>query len=153
MELFRFAHKNYKDDISGEGARLYGGRWNSIGISALYVSSTASLALLEVLAHQVKFSDLADQYLIILQIPPTISVAKVAVSKLKKDWNEDVEHTQFIGDAFLKEGEHLLLQVPSVVVPLEWNYVINPNHKDHRRIKIISTVPFSFDARLFKGEN
>lgn len=153
MELFRFAHKNFKDDISGEGARLFGGRWNSIGIAALYVSSTASLALLEVLAHQVKFSDLDDQHLITLHIPSSISVAKVALSKLKKDWKEDVEHTQFIGDSFLKEGEHLLLQVPSVVVPLEWNYVINPNHKDHRKIRIVSTVPFSFDVRLYKGES
>ncbi len=82
----------------------------------------------------------------------TTTVKAIVLSKLKKDWKEDIEHTQFIGDAFLKEGKHFLLKVPSVVMPFESNYVINPTHPEHKKISIVSSAPFSFDSRIFQEQ-
>lgn len=150
MTLYRFTSEKYKNDISGQGARLYGGRWNSKGLPAVYTSESISLSLLEVLAHAVQYDDLKKSFLMTLSVPDDASVYKIPVAKLDSLWIIDTDYTKFIGDAFLRDNKYLLLQVPSAVVKTEFNYIINPLHKNFKRLKLVSSKLFEPDSRLFK---
>ena len=149
MTVFRICNTHYSEDISGTGAKLYGGRWNSKGIAMLYASEHISLSVLEMLVQN-RFTDFAtDLNLIHLAFADTLSVKEVKNSKLKTDWINDFEYTRFMGDQFIKAGTHAILKVPSAVIKEEHNFIINPSHSDFMKIKITQTVSFSTDKRLF----
>ena len=150
MILYRFTNKKYSHDISGEGSRLYGGRWNSKGIPAVYTSLTISLALLELLIHSASFDEIQTNQLMMIDanINETTSLS---LKQLKANWQHDEDYCKYIGDNFLQSFSGLLFKVPSVVIPDEENIVINPGHKDFNKIKIKSVKTFEFDARLFKA--
>jgi RES domain-containing protein len=150
MMLYRFASEKYKNDLSGQGARLYGGRWNSRGLVALYTSESVSLSLLEVLAHAVQYDDLKKYFLMALDVADDVPAYKIPLANLNDRWLTDINYTRFIGDSFLRDNKYLLLEVPSVVVKTESNYIINPLHKDFKKVKLVSSKPFSFDNRLLK---
>jgi RES domain-containing protein len=152
MNLFRFTSEWYKDDLSGNGARLFGGRWNSKGLAAIYTSETISLSLLEIIAHAVQYDDLKEKFLMTLTVPDDIPVYKVPSSKLRIRWQNDIAYTRFIGDAFLRDNKYLLLQVASAIIKTEFNFIINPAHKDFKKIKLVSSELFHFDSRVFKSE-
>src|SRR5512141_3317159 len=124
MTLYRFTSEKYKNDLSGLGARLYGGRWNSKGLPALYTSESISLSLLEVLAHAVQYEDLKKSFLMTLAVPDDSSLYKLPLTKLDARWLTDISYARFIGDAFLRDNKYLLLQVPSVIVKTESNFII-----------------------------
>lgn len=149
MIIYRFTHTKYRDDYSGTGAKLFGGRWNEPGIAALYSSSTISLSLLEVLVNATTIKELKSLALIKIEIPALIESAVQNLTRLKTSWYNDFDYTRFIGTQFLQSGEHLLLECPSAVVNEEMNYLINPSHKDFKKLKI-SSDHFRFDDRLFK---
>ena len=149
MTVFRICNTHYSEDISGTGAKFYGGRWNSKGVAALYASEHISLSVLEMLVHN-RFTDFAtDLNLLYLAFADTISVKEVKNSKLKTDWVNDYDYTRFMGDQFIKAGTHAILKVPSAVIKEEHNFIINPSHSDFMKIKITQTVSFSTDKRLF----
>lgn len=149
MTVFRICNPQFSEDISGTGAKLYGGRWNSKGIAMLYASEHISLSVLEMLVHN-HFTDFAtDLNLIHLAFADTLSVKEVKNSKLKTDWINDFDYTRFMGDQFIKAGTHAILKVPSAVIKEEHNFIINPSHSDFKKIKITQTVSFSTDKRLF----
>lgn len=149
MILYRFTNKNYGTDISGEGARLQGGRWNSKGFPIVYTSPTISLSLLEVVIHSTSYEEIQTNTLMKLNIPDSFAALLTPLS-LKPDWRDDPDYSRYIGNSFLKSKKLLLLQVPSVIIPEEYNVLINPLHPDSRKIKILSASPFQFDYRLFK---
>lgn len=132
----------------GEGARLTGGRWNSVGTAVVYTSATLSLALVETLVHVP--SGLLPAYTAIpIQFDAAL-VTRLEPRRLPADWttNPAPRSTQAIGDAWVDDASSVILQVPSVVVPLESNYVLNPRHRDFSRIRIGKPAAFPFDARL-----
>jgi len=151
MELYRIAQEKYAEDLSGNGARLFGGRWNSEGQFALYTSLTRSLALLETLAHTPAKLLQAKTYLLItLLIPDTTVIQSLEAKKLPHGWN-DVEispFTQKTGNQFLIAKKNLALAVPSVLIPEELNYVLNPLHADFKKVKIINKRRIRFDNRV-----
>ncbi len=150
MEVYRIAQEKYATDLSGNGAKLYGGRWNSEGIFALYTSSSRSLALLETLAHT-NAALLAEKiYLLVtLSIPTSLKPEIIALDKLPRDWDsrDQLTGTQRAGDLFLQKQKSLLLAVPSVLMPEEFNYVLNPLHPDMRKLKITHQRRMRFDKR------
>ncbi|UAY51442.1 RES family NAD+ phosphorylase [Ferruginibacter albus] len=151
MITYRITNSLYNNDISGNGAKINGGRWNSKGIPLLYTSQYISLTLLEMLVHS-NFSNYTKSFgldLLYIFIPDNSLVREINAEKLKKDWIEDVEYTRFIGDEFIKAKENLILKVPSVVVTEEYNFLLNPLHTDFKKIKINKTNPFKPDQRLF----
>ena len=150
MNLFRFTSAKYQHDTSGHGARLFGGRWNSKGLAAIYTSETVSLSLLEVLAHSVQYSDLTEKFLMTLTTPADSSVYRITSPKLAAGWQNDIAYTKFIGDSFLKDNKYLLLQAPSAIIKTEYNFIINPAHADFKKLKLQSSELFEFDSRLFK---
>ena len=146
---YRICNKDYEDDTSGYGAKLYGGRWNSPGLPMLYLGQHVSLCALELLVH-IKQSDKTTPFsLLYINIPDKLSTISLNIAKLKKNWENDVTYSQFMGDEFIKEKNALILQVPSVLVPEEFNYLLNLLHPDMKKVKIIKTTRFHFDKRLF----
>ena len=149
MIVYRISNPLYSKDISGTGAKLLGGRWNSKGIPVLYVSEHISLAVLEMLVNT-KFQDYAISLdLIVIQIPDTAQLTEINIIKIKKGWIEDFGYTNYIGDEFIKDKQSLLLKVPSAVITEEHNYLINPLHADFKKIKVLEIRSFKTDKRLF----
>lgn len=137
--------------LDGEGARLYGGRWNSVGIPLVYLSGSLSLAALELLVHVEPLLAPADLVAMKLEVPSIASLgAYVPAEKLPVDWREYPAQAweAELGDMFVADGSFLWLGVPSAIVAQEFNLLLNPAHAEARRIKIVSVEPFRFDQRL-----
>jgi RES domain-containing protein len=134
----------------GEGARVVGGRWNSVGVPVVYVSSTLSLALVEVLVHLP--AGLLGAYAAVPVSFGDAHVVALADADLPADWRDvpPPASTQAIGDRFVAEGRALALRVPSVVVPSESNYLLNPAHPAFTSLSIGAPVAFPFDPRLVR---
>ena len=151
MELFRITQEKYADDLSGNGARLYGGRWNSEGLFAVYTSSTRALALLETLAHTpAKMLNEKIYLLITLSIPDSIQPEILDTNKLAAGWDAPDARslTKKLGDNFLRSKKGLLLLVPSVLIAEENNYIMNPLHMDMKKLKLVNKRRINFDARV-----
>ena len=136
--------------LDGEGARLYGARWSSQGVAVLYTASNLSLAALEYLVH-IDPEDAPDDLIALgVQVPDDAMALVCPPADLPADWRATPPppECQDIGDRWVREGEHLLLGVPSVVVPEETNVLINPAHPDAPRVRVAVSRPFSFDPRL-----
>lgn len=136
--------------FDGEGARRYGGRWNPPGYPLIYTSESLALAALEILVHV--DTDLAplDFIRFELRIPLSIALESVAETDLPGTWRSEFPSlaTQTLGEAWLRRGTSAVLRVPSVVIPGENNYLLNPLHGDFAAIGIAPPRPFAFDARL-----
>ena len=134
--------------FNGEGARLYGGRWNSVGVSVIYTSGTKALAALESLLHL--NPPVIFKYLTIPIEFDNASVETIAPATLPADWTDEPPppSTKDIGDTWVKEARSAVLEIPSVIIPGEANYLLNPAHPDFKKIVIGKPEPFSFDPRL-----
>jgi RES domain-containing protein len=150
MIVYRLAHQKYAADISGTGAKLTGGRWNTPGTAILYASEHISLALLEVLANTHTLDQLQQINLVEISLPVKPPSAEVKLSQLKTNWWEDFDYTQWIGDEMMKASEALIIKCPSAIVNSEHNYLINPAHPYFKKIKATIKTDFRFDERLFK---
>ncbi|MBC7946431.1 MAG: RES family NAD+ phosphorylase [Chitinophagaceae bacterium] len=150
MIVYRFAAAKYSRDISGEGSRLFGGRWNSKGNAVLYTSITISLSLLEMLIHSSSYDEIKANVLVTIDVPE-LHPGKIPVAGLTKNWQSDIDYCRYIGDAFITEKQSLLLKVPSVIVPEEHNLLINPAHPAFKKVKVLSAKKFAFDTRMFKN--
>lgn len=132
----------------GEGARRNGGRWNSAGNAAVYTSATLSLALVETLVHMP--SGVLPAYTAVpIDFDETLATT-LDDRDLPANWmsNPPPASTKAIGDAWVVAAASAVFRVPSVVVPTEHNYMINPNHTDFVRIRIGAPMSFPFDPRL-----
>ena len=149
MVLYRITRKNFADLI-GNGSRLYGGRWNSEGLPAVYLASSRSLAILESLVHLVATNIPDDLCIMVVDVPD--NMMEVGADILPKGWESyDNQYAlKQIGDSFLLKKEKLLLKVPSAIVKQEFNFLFNPLHENAGKAKIIDTEDFSFDIRLLK---
>lgn len=153
MRVFRIEREKYLTfTLSGRGAASAEGfRWNSLGTSLAYSAESRSLAILEVAVHLDLSEDLpSDRYFVEIDIPDEVSILEVSLQDLPENWdnNPPRETTQFIGDDFVKSMEAAVLKVPSCIIPEEYNYLLNPDHPDAGRFKIIGTKPVRFDKRL-----
>ena len=150
MILYRLTTGKYANDISGEGSRIYGGRWNPPGLATLYTGEYISLCILEILVRASKTTSPNTYTIVSIEIPEN-GILCVQHNKLKKDWQYDLAYSQGIGEDFLKENKALCLKVPSAIVPQENNYLVNPNHVAFKKVKIIATELLELDERLFKN--
>lgn len=153
MIVFRIERERYlKTTLTGVGASMCEGyRWNSLNTRMVYTAETRALATLEVSVHLDLSEDLPDdRYYVGIEIPDAIQIQEVKVEDLPEDWNAKPPTliTQTIGDDFVNYNESAILKVPSSIVPQEFNYLINPNHPDWSKIKVVSTVKMIFDSRL-----
>ena len=151
MEVFRLSRGKYASTLSGKGSAIKGARWNSIGVELVYTAGNRSLAMAEVAVH-FSLATLPDDYkMITIYIPDNIKIKVVAESDLPADW-KDFPHpasTQKFGDDFVLENRYCILKVPSVVTKGDYNILINPNHKDFDKIRILEIEKFPLDKRIF----
>lgn len=148
MNVYRIARSLYAEDLSGTGARMVGGRWNSKGIALLYTAESRALAAME-LAVRVDFSRKPkDLIMITIGLPTDASIIEPDV--LPEDWHQFPHRvfTRQIGDTFVMESKALVLKVPSAVVKGDYNFLINPQHHGFKHVRILHTIPFDFDERL-----
>ena len=149
MIVYRLAIDMYKDDLSGTGAKLQGGRWNSAGHAVVYTTENISLAVLEILVRADAENIPLNYHLLKINIPDDHKAAVITKNKLKSGWKDDLGLTQWLGTEFIKAGESLLLKVPSAIVDEEHNFILNPKHPQFKQVKITATKKFHFDKRLF----
>ena len=134
--------------FDGEGARFYGGRWNSPGESVVYCAATASLAVLEMLVQD---SPLRARYaLISANLPNRLRIKKLTLRQMPAQWRDPRgnDALRVLGDQWLRSGSSAVLMVPSAVIPDESNYLLNPAHADFGHIKIGQSADLNTDARL-----
>ena len=142
--------KFVREAFAGEGARRYGGRWNSPGTRIVYTSANPGLAALEVLVHLEDERQLRQHYLVVPVTIPEACVEEVAPDMLPRRWASDPPPAtlRHIGDKWVSEGRSVALKVPSAVVPLDFNYLLNPLHRDFAKLQIGTPQKFRFDPRL-----
>lgn len=136
--------------FDGEGAKRYGGRWNSRGRPCVYLASSESLVLLEVMMHIENYRVLEHYTLLELHLPKR-AILTLSPDALPENWREDPApmETAAVGDAWLVSGASLALAVPSAIVPREHNFLINPMHKDFSAfVATARELSFSPDPRL-----
>ena len=152
MEVYRLSRQVFSTSLSGKGAALKGARWNSAGVELIYTAANRSLAMAEVAVHFTLATLPVDYMMMAIFIPDDISVLKLNISDLPADWNEfpHPASTQSVGNKFVAENKYCVCQIPSSVTFGDFNFLINPNHPDFHRIKIINAVNFPFDKRIFK---
>lgn len=139
MRLWRVARAAFAD-LGGEGARLYGGRWNSPGRPVVYAAENPALAMLEVPVHL----DLAPEL-----IPDDYVLIEIETGAASISENGMAGEPRALGDAWLGAGAAALLKVPSFIAPRSANVLINPRHRDAASIVVVGTQPFDFDRRLW----
>ena len=149
MIVYRLTSGEFINDLSGKGAKLYGGRWNSFGLPALYTAEHISLAVLEILVHTKNLRTPLNYYLITIEIPENGSLASIDFKKMKRNWKDEPAYLQSMGDEFLTSKQSLVLKVPSAIIEAENNFIINPAHPDLTKIKILKSENFIFDKRLY----
>ena len=149
LEAWRIVkEKRAATAFSGKGAADHGGRWNSLGVPVVYTSGFKALAALENLVHlnpPVRF-----QYVAIRVVFDVALVERFPLKKLPTDWQLEPPPpaTQRIGDVWVREARSAVLALPSVIIPSEPNYLINPAHPDFKQVSIGPPEPFAFDPRL-----
>lgn len=153
MVLYRLAKDQYIRDLSGTGARMYGGRWNHKGVAALYMSLYRSLAILEFLVHTSIHALPPNLSILSLEIPNIHEADEFPVEDLPDNWRTYPAPGSLAeqGTSWLLSGNNLLLKVPSVIVPDECNIIINPTHPDFGDIEIQSVSSFDLDSRFLKS--
>ena len=138
-----------REAFSGEGARLFGGRWNSPGIPVVYSSSSLSLAALETLVHADRRRFSREYVAFKLYLPEELTL-ELREDDLPEDWQARAvsEGARRIGDAWAETEASVVLSVPSVIVPVERNFLLNPQHPRFPELIIDVPQAFRFDARL-----
>lgn len=153
LSLWRLVKaKHAAEAFGGEGARRFGGRWNERGTAVVYLGGSLSLAALETFVHLTAADARLAFVAIEVIVPDGVRIAELPLGRLPGSWRAEPPppETKAIGSAWARAGENLLLRVPSVIVPREANYLLNPAHRDFSLLKIRSPESFGFDERMWK---
>ena len=153
MRVWRIATAAHQA-CDGEGARLYGSRWTPRGRRAVFASATLSLAALERFVHADSDLEPPDLVAIAIELESEEPVETVAVGVLPVGWREypAPDALTRVGESWLRAVKTAVLSVPSVVIPHERNYILNPAHARFARLTAGRPVPFSFDPRMWKSK-
>ena len=152
MRFWRICRQRYAGEAaSGEGARRYGGRWNSRGVAMVYASTSLALAAIETFVNLEPNLQPSDYVSIAGEIPQGLPIGRLEPATLPSDWRRmGNEHLRRLGDAWVAKAETVALRVPSAVILGEWNVLLSPAHPQFSRIKLEAAQPFEFDPRMFR---
>jgi RES domain-containing protein len=152
IKAWRIVKANYKNKaFTGDGARMYGGRWNSRGVPVIYTAGSLALASIEMVVN-LPSPKLLEAF---VRIPVWFNsklVDELSPDDLPANWNSRPvsPHSRALGDKWIKEQRSAVLKVPSVVVPEEFNYLLNPKHPDFKKVEAGKPVVYHLDPRLAK---
>jgi RES domain-containing protein len=149
MKVYRLTPKKYAADLSGTGAKLYGGRWNGVGVSILYTSENLSLCVLENIVHINNPTFLPTFQAVTIEMPDSFKA--YSIDDFPTNWRtqDAFESLRKLTDNFIEKRRFLAMKVPSAIIDIEYNFLINPQHSLFREVKITNQQEFSFDQRLF----
>jgi RES domain-containing protein len=152
MRFWRICRRRYASvAASGEGARLYGGRWNSRGVRVVYASTSLALAAVETFVNLEPKLLPKDLVSVEGEIPEALKVARLDLKRMPRNWHEArSESLRRLGDDWIRGGRTVAMLVPSAAIRGEWNVLLNPAHSDFRRVKFGEPAPFEFDARMLR---
>jgi RES domain-containing protein len=153
--IYRVLRKAYaRSPLDGEGSYLYGGRWSSPGTRLAYTSEHQSLAMLEYFVHLDADDAPPDLVLVTAGLPDDLPAKHIAVDDLPSLWRRSPAPAELarIGDEFAAEAKHCSLVVPSALAPHENNWLLNPQHRDFRRVVVQGVEPLSYDPRMFAAQ-
>jgi RES domain-containing protein len=152
MKLYRLSKRKYADQFNGKGAAKSNNRWNSKGTEVIYTAESRALAMAEVAVHLTIATLPKDFVMITIDVPNDLSIETINIDTLDTNWNMNLpsSNTKKIGDRFIDTTQVCILKVPSAVVQGDFNYLINPHHKDFKKIKIVNITDFPFDRRIFQ---
>jgi len=152
MRLWRICRQRHAaGGLSGEGPRLYGGRWNSPGVRVVYTSTSLALAAVETFVNLEPNLRPDDLVSIECVVPDEIETQAVAVDTLPRTWNKAKDESlRGVGDTWVRVGKTLALYVPSAAIRGEWDVLINPANPEFKKIKLQEPKPFEFDLRMFR---
>lgn len=151
MNIYRIGQTKYAKDMRGSGVD---GRWNPTGQYVIYTGGSLALSCLEKLAHSSGTSlYVGDFSVTIYHIPDQLQVKEITLAQLRKqnpDWYKVINYpfTHALGLNWLQSREIAILKVPSAIIDLEYNYLLNPAHADFNKIRIAEVRSFTFDTRL-----
>jgi RES domain-containing protein len=151
MRVWRICRKPYVDAaLDGSGGMYTSGRWHSKGNPIVYTASSAALAALEVLVHVDPLTAPADLRLLAIELPDDLSIEVLEPITLPEGWHSVPAPAalQTLGSSWLMSGRTAALNVPSAVIKVERNFLLNPRHPEVQRVRILSDEAFSFDTRL-----
>jgi RES domain-containing protein len=153
MLLYRIARERYARDLSGEGARIHGGRWNLPGHACVYTAMSRSLAMLEFRVHLNNVSQVPPDLRLITLDVPVRSIKEIDAELVSPKWRNYPPPAECVryGTLELIRQETLMLKVPSAIVPEEYNVILNPAHRKMREVKLVDSLPLILDPRLFGG--
>lgn len=152
MRLWRICRRRYAAEAaSGEGARLYGGRWNSRGVRMVYASASLALAAIETFVNLEPSLRPKDLVSIEGEIPDALEIGRLERRALPANWHATRDESlRRFGDEWIRAGQTAALLVPSAAIRGEWNVLLNPAHADFSKIKFHEPAPFEFDVRMFR---
>ena len=152
MRIWRICRARYAAEaFSGDGARRFGGRWNTPGVPMVYSSSSLALAAIELFVHLEPNQQPDDLVSIAALLHEGEPLLRLEPDKLPSGWwTDDVEPLRNLGDQWIREAASLAMEVPSAALRMEWNVLVNPLHSKIADLKIDPPQPFHFDARMFR---
>jgi len=152
MRFWRICRLRYAAEAAGgEGARLYGGRWNSRGVPVVYASTSLALAAVETFVNLEPNLAPADLVSIEGRIPEALEIGKLDVKNLPAHWNATRDESlRRFGDEWIRAGHATALLVPSAAIRGEWNVLLNPAHGGFSKINFRAPARFEFDPRMFR---
>jgi RES domain-containing protein len=151
MRVWRICRKPYVDiALDGIGGMYTSGRWHNKGHPIVYIASSAALAALEVLVHVDPLTAPTDLRLLAFELPDDLTTEVLELVSLPDGWHSVPAPTalQILGSSWLTSGRTAALNVPSAVINVERNVLLNPRHPEMQRVRILSDEAFSFDTRL-----
>ena len=149
MLVYRISKTRYATDLSGEGAKLYGGRWNNKLVPCIYTSESRALALLEYTVN-INIDEIPRALSIITLDIPSEDIYELKQSQLPGDW-QDVpapSSTKDFGSRLLNEAKNAVIKIPSAIIANEFNYILNPKHPYSKNLKITEIKDFVYDIRI-----
>lgn len=151
MRLWRIAQRKYALDRLCAGSALYGGRWNPVGVPALYCGASIAICALEKFVH-VGQAVLPPLVLVAVDLPDDCDIFAPTTNDLPVRWDElpTSASAQALGRTWLEGGQTLAMRVPSVVLPEENNVIVNPLHQGYAQVQLTLIRPFTFDRRMYK---
>jgi RES domain-containing protein len=151
MLVYRICQEKYADDLSGEGAALFGGRWNFPKTRALYTSTNPSLCLLEMLVHLPNYQIDIPFILVTLEVPES-KFPKLDIKSLKTGWDSfaSLDISRSISTKVFQTEKCLGLLTPSVVMNLDFNLVLDPLHPDFSKVRLVEKLPYKLEERFIK---
>jgi RES domain-containing protein len=148
LELWRIS--NYRS-LTGEGGLRYSARWHSVGRPIVYLAPSPAGAMVEVLVHlELGEDELPPSYTLLkIEAPASLSIAEIRVPT-KEDWKINLSVSRGLGDEWLKGAETALARVPSAILPNTFNYLLNPLHRDAKKLRIVEATTATLDPRLLR---